>query len=208
MSKQPEKYLTCFAGPNGSGKTTITRGILQTSFDFGELINADTIAENLAKSKSEETPSAETQWEAAVAAEDLRWKLLQDGVSFCTETVMSDADRWIRFFTAAKQNGYFIHLIFVTTSDPEINVQRVADRVTKGGHNVDHTKIIARYHRVMNEVLPRVLPLVDQAILYDNSAFAGGGRRVAVFDGKQLQATCPLPELPAWVQQLAKHLSH
>ena len=36
----------------------------------------------------------------------------------------------------AKEEGDFIKCVFVLTADPELNVFRVASRVSKGGHDV------------------------------------------------------------------------
>lgn len=124
--------LTVFAGPNGSGKTTLTNRLL-TENRLGILVNADQIAERLAQVGGKLTATTEMQIQAAKAAEEMRWELLNQGASFTTETVMSDHSRWIRFFEAAHERGYLMSLIFVTTSDPAINIGRVSQRVRMGG---------------------------------------------------------------------------
>lgn len=47
----------------------------------------------------------------------------------------------------AKKMGYTIHLIYITTKDPDLNVARVRTRFNQGGHNVPEDKIRARYGR-------------------------------------------------------------
>jgi predicted ABC-type ATPase len=42
-------------------------------------------------------------------------------------------------------------------------------RVALGGHAVPAEKIRSRYRKVMNESLPRILPLIDTCDLFDNS---------------------------------------
>jgi predicted ABC-type ATPase len=42
----------------------------------------------------------------------------------------------VALMSQARARGYDVHLLFVTTEDPEINVQRVTNRVVLGGHDV------------------------------------------------------------------------
>jgi predicted ABC-type ATPase len=51
---------------------------------------------------------------------------------------------------------------------PELNVERVRLRVSKGGHDVPEAKIRARWKRSL-EQLPWFLEQADQAALFDNS---------------------------------------
>ena len=76
MSKRnrlPE--IIVFAGPNGSGKTTITR----MARTIGVYINADDIKKS----------SLCSDLEAAVKAEELREEMLEKGEDFTFETVLS-----------------------------------------------------------------------------------------------------------------------
>ncbi len=120
------------------------------------------------------------------------------------ETVMSDGRRWVAFVDEAKSQGYRIVLYFVTTADPSINVKRVAARVLAGGHAVPEEKIVSRYKRVMEEVLPCILDRVDEAILFDNSSPESGvvgvlhkkhGRIIPLVDSN---------ELPDWTLSLLR----
>jgi predicted ABC-type ATPase len=63
----------------------------------------------------------------------------------------------------AQEKGYRTYLYFVCIDDPTVNVQRVEDRVKKGGHKVDITKIISRY--------PDTLKNLYHAIKYSNRAY-------------------------------------
>jgi len=55
------------------------------------------------------------------------------------------------------------------TRDKEVNVQRVAKRVTQGGHDVPTDKIKSRYDKCL-ELLPQVLEVSDFASVFDNTA--------------------------------------
>lgn len=68
----------------------------------------------------------------------------------------------------AKESGYKIYLYFACTDNPEINITRVANRVDKGGHQVDMNKIMSRYERTLSNLYPAI-QLADSAFLFDNS---------------------------------------
>ena len=194
--------LTILSGPNGSGKSTLgSRLMLEGA--FGVLVNADEIARSMDHRKGEAVPGKETQWEAAVSAEQMRWTLLSQRIDFMTETVMSDGDRWIRFLAAAKEAGYKIVMYFVTTADPAINVLRVSERVQAGGHAVDPEKIVARYKRVMEEVLPKALEFVDEAILFDNSDPESGLVGIMQLKAGIMRSLVEPTEIPSWAKAVA-----
>ena len=69
---------------------------------------------------------------AADIAEMLRQKLLSDKMSFTYETVMSHPSK-IDFMRVAREHGYKVYLYFITTQDPEININRVSVRIAQAG---------------------------------------------------------------------------
>jgi len=134
--------------------------------------------------RAESPDKSDSSLAAAIEADRLRHAALDAGDDLITETVMSDT-RWLTFFKKAKARGYRIALYFVTTSDPTINVERVRARVALGGHAVPEDRIRSRYAKVMEQVLPIILPLIDKAYLFDNSGVEAGMRLVAVYrDGR------------------------
>ena len=73
-----------------------------------------------------------------------------------------------RLLERAKANGYLTRFYFIATSDPAINIARVADRVDRGGHAVDTDTIVRRYHGAL-ATLPDALEIADHGHVYDNS---------------------------------------
>lgn len=124
--KKPE--VVVFAGPNGSGKSTITSLLRPTTMVY---INADEIQQALGCENIE----------AAKIAEKRREGCVREHQSFCFETVLS-TDRNLNLLKQAKQDGFFIRCYYVLTADAQINVARVASRVSAGGHGVPVDKII------------------------------------------------------------------
>ena len=145
--------LLVFAGPNGSGKSTITK----FQKIVGEYVNADKIKK--AKNCSD--------LEAAQEAERVRELLLKNRMDFTFETVLS-TPRNLLLLQRAHGSGYTIRVIFVLTNDPSINVQRVAERVSKGGHDVPEDKIRSRYDKSLNNI-KELYKIVDDLFVFDNS---------------------------------------
>lgn len=61
-------------------------------------------------------------------AEMLRQKLLSETLSFTYETVMSHPSK-IDFMRLAREQVYKVYLYYITTQDPEININRVSVRI-------------------------------------------------------------------------------
>jgi predicted ABC-type ATPase len=104
---------------------------------------------------------------ASVAADFIRQKLVETRKSFTFETVMSSPDK-IDLLKKAKEVGFRTYLYYVATEDPDINVSRVKHRVKTGGHNVPKDKIIQRYYRSLDLLIPAIKQ-TDRAYIFDNS---------------------------------------
>jgi len=105
---------------------------------------------------------------ASVAADFIRQKLLESGVSFTFETVMSSPDK-IEFLRKAQECGFRTYLYYVATEDPDINISRVENRVAEGGHPVPPEKIVSRYYRSL-ELLLDAVQYSNRAYIFDNSS--------------------------------------
>lgn len=153
MSTEKSPEIIVFAGPNGSGKSTVTA----MAKVIKPYINADEIKK----------ASHCTDLEAAVIAEKLRNKAVDDGIDFTFETVLS-TDRNLLLLKRAKEKGYFIRCIYVITSSPFINVARVRSRELSGGHGVPEDKILSRYEKAV-KLIPELYEVCDIMHIYDNS---------------------------------------
>ena len=156
--------LIVIAGPNGSGKTTITSTILKHEWrDNAVYVNPDQVAQD----QFGDWNSIEAVKNAAEYCEELREKCLENNESLIFETVMSTESK-VDFIKRAKEKGYFIRLFFVSTNSPAINASRIAKRVMEGGHDVPISKVISRYYKSLaNCVL--VSTFVDRTYVYDNT---------------------------------------
>jgi predicted ABC-type ATPase len=78
----------------------------------------------------------------------------------------------IEIMIRAHDAGYDVTLYFVATSDPEINVRRVENRVSTGGHDVPHDRIRKRYERSLGFLAYAAL-VARRTVAFDNSALVG-----------------------------------
>ena len=164
MISNHKPVLIVIAGPNGSGKTTITSRVLHHEWlEDVVYINPDNVAQEVYGDWN----SPQAVLKAAQHCEQMREECLLNRMSMIFETVMS-TDSKVDFIRRAKEAGFFVRLFFVSTSNPKINAARIADRVMKGGHDVPISKIISRYSKsVINCAVAS--SFADRTYVYDNS---------------------------------------
>lgn len=161
-TKKPE--LIVIAGPNGSGKTSVTQKFLHHEWAVGTVyINPDEVA----RDRFGNWNFVENILKAAQYCESWRERCLETMTSFVFETVLSSKEK-VEFLLRAKEKGYFIRLFFISTCDPAINASRIANRVMKGGHDVPISKIISRYYKSITNC-GIISTVVDRLYVYDNS---------------------------------------
>ncbi len=194
VEHKPE--LIIIAGPNGSGKTSITQKFLHHEWAEGTTyINPDQIAKDLFGDWNDK----EAVLKAANYSSDLREKCLAEKKSFVFETVFSAQDK-IDFVIRAKQAGFFIRIFFISTSNPTINASRIATRVMEGGHDVPITKIISRYNKSIQNC-KTVSSIVDRLYVYDNSIDDVDARPLFRLSNGTL-AKQYTDDIPEWAQTL------
>jgi predicted ABC-type ATPase len=200
-----------FAGPNGSGKTTVKAGLQRPPEWFGIYINPDDLEKTIRTTGqlslepfglSTTTEEIRTffsassflrslqlekdaegiechaseldfsrvpmnSYYASVLADFLRRKALDSSKSFTFETVMSAPDK-VELLRQAQGQAFRTYLYYVATDDPSINVQRVRNRVSQGGHDVLEEKIVSRYHRSLGLLLEAIRH-THRAFFFDTS---------------------------------------
>ena len=180
--------VVALAGPNGAGKSTFFEAHLKSGGLW--FLNADVLAKELEVDA----------YGAARMVAALRIELVRHGESFVFETVFSDpvGDK-LAFLKQTARSGYAVVLCFIGIADANISEQRVAMRVSQGGHDVPTEKLIARFPRTLANLSAaiRELPCV---LVFDNDDLRTPFRHVAVFaNSRPLLLKQPVP---SWFQSL------
>ncbi|MGH7970763.1 MAG: zeta toxin family protein [Limisphaerales bacterium] len=180
--------VVAIAGPNGAGKTTFFESHLKlTGLRF---LNADSIARELDVDA----------YEAARMISALRTELVNQRESFIFETVFSDpvGDK-LGFLKKAAESGYAVVLCFVGIAGVATSEQRVAMRVSQGGHDVPPEKLVERFPRTLSNLAAAIrdLPCV---LIFDNDDLKVPFRHVATYaSGQTVQLNEPVP---SWLKSL------
>jgi predicted ABC-type ATPase len=157
------KTIYILAGANGSGKTTFARQYLPNEASCMTFINADLIAAGIAPFRPEQ---------AAVKAGRLMLELIAQhvasGDSFAFETTLA-ARNFAKSIPVWQAKGYTVVLYFLTLPTVEWALERVAHRVSQGGHAVEAELVRRRFAAGMRNFEQIYKSLVDQWVLLDNS---------------------------------------
>jgi predicted ABC-type ATPase len=174
--------IVALAGANGAGKSTFHHAHLQSA--GLRFVNADVLSRELKIGP----------YEAARMADSLRRELVRQRESFVFETVFSDpvGDK-VAFLKDAATAGYTVILCFIGISGPEVSEQRVAVRVSQGGHDVPTDKLQTRYPRTLAN-LRNALREVPHVWIFDNDDLRHPYRLVAVYEnGNPVRWHKPIP---------------
>jgi predicted ABC-type ATPase len=158
-----EKILYIIAGCNGAGKTTASFTILPEILDCKEFVNADEIAKGLSPFQPEKV-----SFEAGRIMLNRINELLFESQTFAFETTLSTKS-YRNKIIEAKGQGYRVTLLFFWLQNIELAKERVKTRVLEGGHNIEPEIIERRYIRGIENLFDIYLPIVDGALIFDNS---------------------------------------
>ena len=191
--------LVIIAGPNGSGKTSLTNKILEHKWIEGcTYINPD----NIARDVYGDWNSPDAILKAVKKAEEIREKCLKERSGILFETVLSSDDK-VDFILKAKKAGYFIRLFFVGTNSPIINSGRIARRVMEGGHDVPIQKIINRFSKSIANCCI-LASEADRLYVYDNSVEFG--EPILLFRSSNGKIQKKYIRINPWAQSIFKML--
>src|SRR5262245_5304695 len=157
------KQLVVLAGPNGAGKSTLAPELIWEALHVSEFVNADVIARGL---------SAFGPQGVAIDAGRIMLRRLRElaaaGSSFAFETTLA-ARTYAPFVKGLRASGYYVHLRYVWVRSPELSIQRVGERVRRGGHSIPEETIRRRYAAGVRNFFALYRPLADLWHVYDNS---------------------------------------
>ncbi len=159
--RQP--ICTIIAGPNGAGKTTFALSYLPEVAGCRNFVNADMIAAGLSPL------SPEREW---LAASRLFLKEIEQYIrqreDFAFETTLS-GKTYLRLIRRLLADGWRVELYYLWLPSIELSIERVAERVFHGGHDIPQASIVRRYPRSIENLLIHYTPLCSSTICLDNS---------------------------------------
>ena len=157
----PRLYI--ISGCNGSGKTTASYALLPELLDCSEFVNSDEFAKHLSPFAPEG---------AAITASRLMLKkvkyLFERREDFCIETTLATRSL-LKMVRTAQQQGYHVTVLYFWLNSPELAIERVADRVRAGGHDIPEETIRRRYIVGLGYLFHDYMKECDKWILADNS---------------------------------------
>lgn len=161
MENNNDKIYTLFAGINGAGKSTIYN--TTNFYENNNRVNPDEILVLNGGDWRNEKDQIKAGREAVRRIN----YFIEQGISFNQETTLTGHSIF-RNIQKAKERGFSIELYYIGLNSPELAVERVKGRVAKGGHGIPEDTIKKRYEASL-EMLTKVLPLCNEATIYDNS---------------------------------------
>jgi len=157
------KRVIIIAGPNGAGKTTFARTYLAPLYKEVRFLNADYIAAGL----SPFNPEVSAIRAGRIMLEEIQNCVRQE-ISFAVETTLS-GQLYLKHIKEWSERGYTVSLFFLSLNSVEIALERVAQRVTQGGHDIPEDVIRRRYVKGLEMFNKCYKDVVDAWALYDSS---------------------------------------
>ena len=184
------KTYTIVAGVNGCGKSSLT-GVLRTEIDnLGKIIDVDKITVSC-------NGNALEGGKKAVVLID---ECLEKEICFTQETTLSGR-KTLDTIKRAIAKDYYIRLYYVGLDTVDESLLRIANRVKKGGHNIETEAVSRRFGKRFEDLLA-VLPYCNEATFYDND---NGFVTVAKYKNGELQTVGQNP--PKWLLELIEKMN-
>ncbi|CAC9537013.1 hypothetical protein [uncultured Gammaproteobacteria bacterium] len=159
MNDNPK--FTIIAGVNGSGKTTFALDYFKNSQTI--FINADLIATGL----SPHNPDVSQFVAGKLMVQKIK-ESIKNKVDFAVETTLASKN-YLKIIKQLKQDNWQINMIYLYLPSVDLSIDRVAERVKNGGHNIKLEDIKRRYDRSINYLINDYSALIDDIICLDNS---------------------------------------
>jgi len=204
MPAKPRPTLTVLAGVNGAGKSSVGGQALR---DFGAAyFNPDEQARLLRakqptliqeKANALSWAYGKAKLEEAIAA----------GADFTFESTLGGKTITNLLIQAAPKS-HQLEIWFVGLASVELHLQRVAQRVAKGGHPIPEADIRKRWIGSHENII-RLIPFVTTLRVFDNSAEVRAGgtpEPTLLLSIEEGELTCPgpdqLPDTPSWAKPI------
>ena len=183
------KIYTIIGGVNGVGKSSLSGVLSAENSDLGIIIDTDKItAEN----------GGDRIKGGKIAIERIE-NCLKRGINFTQETTLSGV-RTLKTIQKARELDYFIRLYYVGGSSSAESISRIANRVSKGGHDIPPEDVKRRYEKRFDDLI-KILPYCNEVIFFDNEN--GFAEKAEYKNGTLITKGGNIPE---WIKELGKKI--
>lgn len=183
------KIYTIIGGVNGVGKSSLSGVLSAENSDLGIIIDTDKItAEN----------GGDRIKGGKIAIERIE-NCLKRGINFTQETTLSGV-RTLKTIQKARELNYFIRLYYVGISSSAESISRIANRVSKGGHNIPPEDVKRRYAKRFDDLI-KILPYCNEAVFFDNEN--GFIEKAEYRNGTLITKGGNIPE---WIKELGEKI--
>jgi len=126
--------------------------------------------------------------------------------SFATETTLRNKIA-IEQMKEAKADGFRTEMIFISTDNVEINIERVMDRSDYGGHSATEGKIREVYESSMKNIYDAI-PVADNLKFYDNSkdVFDRNKKIEPFLELEGNKKIKEIDDIPLWGKNIINHI--
>lgn len=187
-----QRYVVV-TGPNGAGKSTLADEMIRTT--SLPRLDPDRIARSI-KPHDPESASIEAGRVTLAAVE----KHIQRGESFVQETTLSGSQP-LRTAELAKEAGYRVEQYFVGLDSSEFSKQRVAQRVSRGGHHIPDDVIDRRFPKTFENAV-ELAQIADKSRFYDNASRTPH-KLVLAREGRKMSLA---KDAPPWAREIHERL--
>lgn len=194
--------ILVLAGVNGAGKSSVAGKALLAIGDT--FYNPDRAA-RLYRGRGLSPDEANAR--AWLKGKELLERAIRERKHYAFETTLGGSTITTLLLKAAEE-GFRIRVWYVGLASPDLHIQRVRERVARGGHDIPEQKIRQRWNS-SRENLIRLTPHLAELVVWDNSIQAdiSAGEAplpkkiLAIKDGR-ICYCCQLDEVPNWAKPI------
>jgi predicted ABC-type ATPase len=193
--------ITVLAGVNGAGKSSIGGSALRAANQ--DWYNPDEFAQQM-HAQYPDKPITEINSQVWHEGRRRLQAAIQENTHFAFETTLGGSTITNSLLDAIAA-GVKVSVWYCGLETPELHIQRVADRVARGGHDIPQDLIRARYRSSMRN-LCRLAPGLYQLAVYDNTKPLDEYKRPSIrrllhqFNGELRELD---PNMPVWAKPIA-----
>ena len=183
------KIYTIIGGVNGVGKSSLSGVLSAESRDLGTIIDTDKIT-------AEHGGDRLAGGKKAIEKIDF---CLEKGVNFTQETTLSGA-RTLKTIQRARDLDYTIRLYYIGINTADESIERIKNRVRKGGHNITDEDVERRFEKRFEDLV-KILPFCSEVRFYDNE-----NGFVDVAEYKNGSLIIKGDYIPEWIIELKEYM--